>query len=143
MKLSEKLAALDVEEERERRVHDLPAVVGVAATTGGRRADDGPGRAKTAGAWDAQKRKVRDLVVAEVAPKMAGLSAAALAEEVRNAVDRILLRVDVQVSPMERRKLVQELVQDTLGYGPLDPLLADESITEVMCNAFDNIWVER
>jgi pilus assembly protein CpaF len=34
-------------------------------------------------------------------------------------------------------------VQDTLGYGPLDPLLADETITEVMCNAFDDIWVER
>jgi pilus assembly protein CpaF len=49
----------------------------------------------------------------------------------------------VKVSPLERRKFVQEVIQDTLGYGPLDPLLQDASITEIMCNAFDDIWVER
>jgi pilus assembly protein CpaF len=74
---------------------------------------------------------------------MANLTGSGLAEEVRAAVDRILEREDVQVSPMERRNLVQEIVQDTLGYGPLDPLLHDESITEIMCNSFDEIWVER
>src|SRR3546814_2601139 len=35
------------------------------------------------------------------------------------------------------------MMSDTLGYGPLDPLLADETVTEVMCNAHDDIWVER
>jgi pilus assembly protein CpaF len=49
----------------------------------------------------------------------------------------------VKVSPIERRKFVEEVFRDTLGYGPLDPLLADEAITEVMCNNFDDIWVER
>jgi pilus assembly protein CpaF len=38
---------------------------------------------------------------------------------------------------------VQEVLADTLGYGPLDPLLADETVTEVMCNAYNDIWVER
>jgi pilus assembly protein CpaF len=144
VKLSEKLAALDDEEEREQKAAGVAMPQSIAGVTPRRRTgDERTHRKPAAGAWDAQKRKVRDLVVAEVAPKMAGLSGTALAEEVRNAVDRILQREDVQVSPMERRKLVQELVQDTLGYGPLDPLLADESITEVMCNAFDDIWIER
>jgi pilus assembly protein CpaF len=49
----------------------------------------------------------------------------------------------VTVSPLERRKFVQEMIADTLGYGPLDPLLQDETITEIMCNSFDDIWVER
>ncbi len=143
MKLSEKLAALDDEDEREQKAAAVLAPAPVAGITPRRRSDDKVKRPSGAGVWDAQKRKVRDLVVAEVAPKMAGMSPAALAEEVRSAVDRILQREDVQVSPMERRKLVQELVQDTLGYGPLDPLLADETITEVMCNGFDEIWIER
>jgi len=142
VKLSEKLAALDVEEQREKASAPPPAPT-LGGVTPRRRAEDKVRRPPSAGAWDVQKRKVRDLVVAEVAPTMAGLSPIQLAEEVRSAVDRILLREDVQVSPMERRKLVQELVQDTLGYGPLDPLLADETITEVMCNAFDDIWIER
>ena len=145
MKLSEKLAALEQEEAA-----TAPSSPG-ATPPPRRRPEPGAaptkastGAARRAESWDANKRKVRDFVVTEVAPKMgAGLSGAALTDEVRAAVDRILLREDIQVSPMERRKLIQELVQDTLGYGPLDPLLADEAITEVMCNAFDDIWVER
>jgi pilus assembly protein CpaF len=35
------------------------------------------------------------------------------------------------------------MIADTLGYGPLDPLLQDNTITEIMCNNFDDIWVER
>src|SRR3546814_13792800 len=79
----------------------------------------------------------------EVAPKMQGLTADELAQEVKGALDRILQREDVQVTPLERRRFVQEMMSDTLGYGPLDPLLADETVTEVMCNAHDDIWVER
>ncbi|MBA3268030.1 MAG: CpaF family protein [Acidimicrobiia bacterium] len=86
---------------------------------------------------------VRELVLSEVAPKSSGLSAEALAVEVRSALDGILQREDVKVSPRERRAFLQEVIQDTLGYGPLDPLLADVSVTEVMCNAYDDIWVER
>ncbi|MBA2283497.1 MAG: CpaF family protein [Acidimicrobiia bacterium] len=74
---------------------------------------------------------------------MQGLTAEALIGEVKTALDKILQREDVQVSPLERRKFVQEMISDTLGYGPLDPLLGDDSITEVMCNSFDDIWIER
>ena len=135
MKLSEKLAALEKETEAER-----PPAPPPAPGTRRPRADDKPKRASN---WDVQKKKVRDLVVADVAPKVANLQGAALAEEVRAAVDRAIESEDIQVSPVERRKMVQELVQDTLGYGPLDPLLADGTITEVMCNAYDEIWIER
>ena len=96
-------------------------------------------------AWVEAKRKVRQLVLDEVAPHMAGLEGPALQAQVRAALDQILLREDVvvSVSPIERRAFVNEVISDTLGYGPLDPLLADESVTEIMCNAFDDIWVER
>ncbi|MEY2462442.1 MAG: pilus assembly protein CpaF, partial [Acidimicrobiaceae bacterium] len=93
--------------------------------------------------WEATKRKVRELVLEEVAPKMKGLTGDELTSEVKSALDRILQREDVTVSPLERRKFVQEMIADTLGYGPLDPLLQDETITEIMCNSFDDIWVER
>ena len=82
-------------------------------------------------------------MLAEVAPKMDKLGAETLVTEVKGALDRILEREEVRVSPLERRKFVQEVIQDTLGYGPLDPLLQDESVTEIMCNRFDEIWVER
>src|SRR6185437_5431756 len=43
----------------------------------------------------------------------------------------------------ERRELVRELTDDILGYGPLEPLLADDSVTEVMVNSADRVYVER
>ncbi|HEY9558199.1 MAG TPA: CpaF family protein, partial [Acidimicrobiales bacterium] len=137
MKLSEKLAALEQEESRE--ADDSAGSAPAAASAKRSR----PAKARTASTWDATKKKVRDLVMEEVAPKMQGLTADELAQEVKGALDRILQREDVQVTPLERRRFVQEMMSDTLGYGPLDPLLADETVTEVMCNAHDDIWVER
>src|SRR5690606_29100039 len=128
MKLSEKLAALEQEETREEKEAAAPTPAPAAAKR------TRPAKTKTSATWDATKRKVRELVMEEVAPKMQGLSAEERGQEVRGALDRILQREDVQVTPRERRRFVQEMMADTLGYGPLDPLLADETITEVMCN---------
>jgi pilus assembly protein CpaF len=136
MKLSEKLAALEQEERR-----DTEAAPSNAAAPAVKRAR--PTKDRVSSSWDATKKKVRELVLEEVAPKMAGLSPDQLVHEVKGALDRILLREDVAVTPLERRRFVQEMMSDTLGYGPLDPLLADETVTEVMCNSYDDIWVER
>jgi len=135
MKLSEKLAALEAEEAGQ----DAATAADRPASPTKRSRSSKP----SATPWDSTKRKVRELVLEEVAPKMQGLSSEELADEVRAALDRILQREDVEVTPLERRRFVQEVMSDTLGYGPLDPLLADESVTEVMCNAYDDIWVER
>ena len=43
----------------------------------------------------------------------------------------------------ERRQIVREITDDILGYGPLEPLLRDDSVTEVMVNSFDMVFVER
>jgi pilus assembly protein CpaF len=146
MKLSEKLAALEEEEARQAKASAPPTSTSSGAKRRSATAPDDPkskrAAAKASG-WAASKKKVRELVLAEVAPKMAGLHGEALTNEVKSALDRILQREDVQVSPIERRKFVQEMIQDTLGYGPLDPLLHDPTITEIMCNSFDEIWVER
>src|SRR5437588_4624033 len=135
MKLSEKLAALEEQERKQ----------SAGRTKAGGRSDGRPRRKTTTAtaSWDASKRKFRELVLAEVAPKLGNLAEDALVGEVKAALDRIVQREDVKVSPLERRKFVEEVLRDTLGYGPLDPLLADDTITEVMCNNYDDIWVER
>ncbi|MDP1819652.1 MAG: CpaF family protein [Acidimicrobiales bacterium] len=137
MKLSEKLAALEDEEAR-----TTPLKAATASSTAIAKRTR-PVKTRGATTWDATKKKVRELVMDEVAPKMGGLVGDELAHEVKSALDRILLREDVVVTPLERRRFVQEVMSDTLGYGPLDPMLADETVTEVMCNSYDDIWVER
>jgi len=143
VKLSEKLAALEEKERQESAPPSAPSASQVRARPK-RPTAEGEGPAKRASStWGESKRQVRELVLAEVAPKMKGLAGEALVNEVKSALDRILQREDVRVSPLERRKFVQEMISDTLGYGPLDPLLQDVAITEIMCNSHDEIWVER
>jgi pilus assembly protein CpaF len=47
------------------------------------------------------------------------------------------------VTREERRRLVEEVIADVEGFGPLEPLLHDESVTEVMVNGPDHIYIER
>jgi len=100
-------------------------------------------RRRQATVWDDSKRKVRQLVLTELGAKASSLSGEALAAEVRTMLDEIVQREELNISPNDRRTFVTEVISDTLGYGPLDPLLQDASITEIMCNAHDDIWIER
>jgi pilus assembly protein CpaF len=47
------------------------------------------------------------------------------------------------LSPAERRRLVTEISDDTLGLGPIERLLADGTVTEIMVNGSDPIYIER
>ena len=94
-------------------------------------------------AWKVSKQKVQAKVLAEIGPTAADLSSAELRDKVRSTVNEIFEREDLGISPIERQRFVEEILEDSLGYGPLEALLADNSITEIMCNAYDEIWIER
>src|SRR5215813_10673812 len=71
-------------------------------------------------------------------------------ETSENLNDRVLREVTEQLAldrtPLtreERRRIVREITDDILGYGPLEPLLRDDTVTEVMVNNFDRIFIER
>lgn len=56
------------------------------------------------------------------------------------------IAMDEEVVPLprvERAKIIAELVDEVLGYGPIDPLLKDETISEVMVNSPSQVYVER
>ena len=94
-------------------------------------------------AWSNSKRQVQQMVLTEVAPSAGDLEPDQLRTRVRTTVNEILEREDIGISPTERQRFVDEMLEDSLGYGPLEALLSDGSITEIMCNAFDDIWIER
>ncbi|HEY4189203.1 MAG TPA: ATPase, T2SS/T4P/T4SS family [Candidatus Limnocylindrales bacterium] len=49
----------------------------------------------------------------------------------------------IAVNRIERERLIEELINDVTGFGPIEPLLHDESITEVMVNGPDHVYIER
>jgi pilus assembly protein CpaF len=64
-------------------------------------------------------------------------------KELALAIHAVLEEEHVSVTRDERNRLVREIRDEVMGLGPLEPLLADESITEVMCNNYNNVYVER
>jgi len=66
-----------------------------------------------------------------------------ISERVTRAVTEQLVLDRTPLTREERRQIIREISDDILGYGPLEPFLRDDSVTEVMVNAFDRIYVER
>src|SRR5262245_9120024 len=66
-----------------------------------------------------------------------------LTEMVLRAVEQELTAERTPLTRDEHSRLVKEITDDILGYGPLEPLLADDSVTEVMVNGYDHIYIER
>lgn len=68
-------------------------------------------------------------------------------QELRTAAREELIRIidaeQVPLSPEERSRLVADVADDVLGYGPLQRLLDDPEVTEIMVNRMDQIYVER
>ncbi len=127
---------------------DAPGRLRLPAAAGGPPKDPPPRRrgaerATSTEAWMQSKAKVQAKVLAEIAPKAADLSPEELKERVRSTVNEILDNEDIGISPIERQRFVEEMLEDSLGYGPIEVLLSDGTITEVMCNAYDEIWIER
>ena len=90
------------------------------------------------------KTRVHHACIAKLGPELfAKETTEDLSERVMHAVTEQLLLDRTPLTREERRQIVREIADDILGYGPLEPLLRDDSITEVMVNNFDRIYVER
>jgi len=71
------------------------------------------------------------------------LSRQELGRQVAEIVGEILFEERLRLNLSEQRDLVTKLINDMLGLGPLEPLLADESITDILVNGPFQVYVER
>lgn len=89
------------------------------------------------------KTRVQNRLLSELDPSM-DLSKV---HEVRNTIqelfDQVLGEENIVLSRPERQRLFEQIAAEILGFGPLQPLLEDESITEIMVNGAKNIYIEK
>jgi len=64
------------------------------------------------------------------------------AEEIRDIVNEIISIKSVQMSIAEQEALLQDICNDVLGYGPLEPLLARDDIADIMVNGASRVFIE-
>jgi len=66
-----------------------------------------------------------------------------VASAVQDFAARALASEDVALNEAERVRLAEELTDETIGMGPLAPLLADPAVSDILVNAPDQVYVER
>ena len=91
----------------------------------------------------AVKNRVHRAVIDKLGTRMSGAGDADLRDWVQQEVEQEMATDTTPLSREERTRLVREIVDDIVGYGPLDELLEDDSVSEVMVNGCDRIYVER
>lgn len=129
------------------------AAAASATTAGAQPANGEPRRAGAVDVkinpWSALKLRVHKELVEKVDFKKEGTGAAAnnaLREKCRAAIIEILNHEDtasIAPSREELQQLVKEVLDEALGFGPLEDLLADETVTEIMVNCADQIYIEK
>ena len=74
---------------------------------------------------------------------MGGLSPEGLKEELRRMIERLLTEENLVLNTSERRNLVRDIQYEMLGFGPLEPLLEDPSVSDILVNTYQQVFVER
>jgi pilus assembly protein CpaF len=90
------------------------------------------------------KRSVNVALVESLGPKLydAHMTQVELEGKVRQTLQIVLEREETPLTNTDRTRIAQEVADDILGYGPLEPYLRDSTITEVMVNGPNSIYVE-
>jgi pilus assembly protein CpaF len=74
--------------------------------------------------------------------QLARLDIESAREEIRDIVNEIIAIRNVVMSIAEQEELLEDICNDVLGYGPLEPLLARDDIADIMVNGADNTYIE-
>ncbi len=91
------------------------------------------------------KRAVHARLLEKLGPQLydARLSESDLSQRVRSVLQEVMADQQTPIPASERVHLEQQIADDILGFGPLEPFLRDVSVTEIMVNGCDQVYVER
>ena len=89
------------------------------------------------------KTRIQNKLIAELDPTMDVTKTDEVRRTIEEMYHNILADEHIVLSRSERQRLFEQIVAEILGLGPLEPLLADPLVTEIMVNGAKNIYVER
>jgi pilus assembly protein CpaF len=89
------------------------------------------------------KGRIQNKLIAELDPSMDISQTGEVRSTIEEMFEAILLEENIVLSRNERRRWFEQIVAEILGLGPLEPLLAEDGITEIMANGPKNIYIER
>jgi len=102
-----------------------------------------PSTSPQAGSYFDLKTRVQNKLLSELDPSMDITRTDDVRRTIQDLFEQILAEENIVLSRPERARLFEQIAAEILGLGPLQPLLEDDTITEVMVNGAKNIYIER
>ena len=94
--------------------------------------------------WFEIKSRIHSKLLDSLSPEeLKSLSKEGVRETVGNVVERLIADDQIPMTVTERERLIEEVLDEVFGLGPLEPLLKDPSVSDILVNGFDNVYVER
>src|SRR5207237_7525577 len=89
------------------------------------------------------RSRVQDKLIAEIGPRVDFTQMHEMRKKIQQLFDSILDSEGTQLTRADRVRLFEQVVADILGFGPIQPPLDDDSISEVMVNGPKQVYIER
>lgn len=102
-----------------------------------------PSTSPQAGSYFDLKTRVQNKLLSELDPSMDITRTDEVRRTIQDLFEQILAEENIVLSRPERARLFEQIAAEILGLGPLQPLLEDDTITEIMVNGAKNIYIER
>ncbi len=102
-----------------------------------------PNTTPQSGTYYDLKTRVQNKLLAEIDPSTDISQTEEVRRSIQDLFEQILAEENIVLSRPERHRLFEQITAEILGFGPLEPLLQDDSLTEVMVNGAKNIYIER
>src|SRR5271165_5879737 len=94
--------------------------------------------------WFQLKSEVHHKLVASLSTEqLKAINKDGVKDQIGNIIERLIVDEGIPMTMVEREKLTEEILDEVFGLGPLEPLLKDPAISDIMVNGFDNVYIER
>jgi pilus assembly protein CpaF len=89
------------------------------------------------------KARVKNRLIAELDPDMDLSKTAEVRQRIKTLFDAVVEGENIVLTRIERERLFEEVTADIIGFGPIEPLLQDPTVSEVMVNGPNQVYIEQ
>src|SRR5437588_6727089 len=94
--------------------------------------------------WFGIKSQIHSKLLDSLTPdQLRVLNKEGVRDQVGSVVERLIVDGQIPMTVAERERLIEEVLDEVFGLGPLEPLLKDATISDILVNGYDNVYVER
>jgi pilus assembly protein CpaF len=94
--------------------------------------------------WFAIKTQIHTRLLNSLTPEqLRGLNKDGVREQIGTGLERLVREENIPMTVSERERLIEEILDEVFGLGPLEPLMKDPAVSEIMVNGFQSVYIER